>query len=134
MSANGSVPMLQAAILAPFFLLPFSFGAKQTVVIMSLAELPANQKNDMIVSLAALLLEDAGENRLVHLMSRRRIPHAESYTCVPPTVFCSSKLLKYRRGTHTTAVQLYWCARVQRFPCLSRYCCSRLPSVEYKYS
>lgn len=29
---------------------------------MSLSELPANQKNDMVVSLAALLLEDAGES------------------------------------------------------------------------
>ncbi|CAN0206478.1 unnamed protein product, partial [Hapterophycus canaliculatus] len=27
---------------------------------MSLSELPATQKNDMVVSLAALLLEDAG--------------------------------------------------------------------------
>lgn len=35
---------------------------------MSLAELPAAQKNDMIVSLAALLLEDGGEREL-HLMS-----------------------------------------------------------------
>lgn len=30
-------------------------------ITMSLAELPATQKNDMVVSLAALLLEDAGE-------------------------------------------------------------------------
>ena len=28
---------------------------------MSLSELPATQKNDMVVSLAALLLEDAGK-------------------------------------------------------------------------
>jgi len=32
-----------------------------SLVIMSLSELPAAQKNDMVVSLAALLLEDAGE-------------------------------------------------------------------------
>lgn len=31
---------------------------------MSLTELPAAQKNDMVVSLAALLLEDGGESTL----------------------------------------------------------------------
>lgn len=31
---------------------------------MSLSELPATQKNDMVVSLAALLLEDAGEREM----------------------------------------------------------------------
>ena len=37
--------------------------------IMSLAALPANQKNDMVVSLAALLLEDGGEIPLTSFTS-----------------------------------------------------------------
>lgn len=77
---------------------------------MSLSELPATQKNDMVVSLAALLLEDAGESSTIPshvtaVLYRRlqKMPHPVG------TRFCQARFLHHEdcvqfNGALTSAV------------------------------